>query len=113
MHNDSKQQQEYIQFHRFINSPVSVLNIFNFHGINNLFWYLDNILLFVQQLNVQIGKTLGGTDIINGFAMVRGNPKLYEKWVEKGADGWSYDEVLPYFLRMEDFTVPKYLFNGE
>ena len=50
------------------------------------------------------GKVLGGSSSINGLMYVRGNPMDYNNWVELGAEGWSYRDVLPYFKRAEDFA---------
>jgi choline dehydrogenase len=47
------------------------------------------------------GKVLGGSGSINGMVYLRGNPKDYDRWVRRGARGWSFEEVLPYFLRAE------------
>lgn len=47
------------------------------------------------------GKVLGGSGSINGMIYLRGNPADYDRWVQQGADGWSFPEVLPYFLRAE------------
>ena len=47
------------------------------------------------------GKVLGGGGSINGMLYLRGNPADYERWVQQGATGWSFPEVLPYFLRAE------------
>ena len=47
------------------------------------------------------GKALGGSSVINGMAYVRGNDHDYDRWADLGADGWSYDEVLPYFKSWE------------
>ncbi len=47
------------------------------------------------------GKVLGGSGSINGMVYLRGNPRDYDRWVRRGALGWSFDEVLPYFLRAE------------
>lgn len=47
------------------------------------------------------GKVLGGGSSINGMVYLRGNPADYDRWVEQGAEGWSFAEVLPYFLRAE------------
>ena len=47
------------------------------------------------------GKRLGGGSSINGMMYVRGHRHDYQRWVEYGARTWSYDEVLPYFRRME------------
>lgn len=48
------------------------------------------------------GKVIGGSSSINGMAYVRGCAGDYEEWVEQGAKGWSYEDVLPYFRRAED-----------
>ncbi|KAL1502268.1 hypothetical protein ABEB36_007434 [Hypothenemus hampei] len=48
------------------------------------------------------GKVLGGCSVINGMMYTRGTPRDYEKWVEAGNPGWSYEDVLPVFKRFED-----------
>jgi choline dehydrogenase len=47
------------------------------------------------------GKTLGGSSSINGLICVRGQREDYDRWAEEGNAGWRYDEVLPYFKRLE------------
>ncbi|MCC0039631.1 MAG: GMC family oxidoreductase N-terminal domain-containing protein [Brucellaceae bacterium] len=47
------------------------------------------------------GKALGGSSAINAMLYVRGHPSDYDEWAELGCDGWSWDEVLPYFRRSE------------
>lgn len=47
------------------------------------------------------GKTLGGTSAINGLVYVRGFPEDYDAWARAGCHGWSWNEVLPYFIRSE------------
>lgn len=46
-------------------------------------------------------RVLGGGSSINGQMANRGAPEDYDEWQEKGADGWGWDEVLPYFRKLE------------
>ena len=50
------------------------------------------------------GKVLGGCSSSNGMFYVRANKADYDEWATNGNYGWSYDEVLPYFLKSENFT---------
>ncbi len=47
------------------------------------------------------GKVVGGSSSINGMVYVRGHSGDYNHWADQGATGWSYADVLPYFMRME------------
>jgi choline dehydrogenase len=49
------------------------------------------------------GKVIGGSSSINGMVYVRGHAGDYDNWSDTGAEGWSYADVLPYFLRMENW----------
>ena len=48
------------------------------------------------------GKTLGGSSAINGMMYIRGHAADYDGWRQMGNTGWSYEEVLPYFMKSED-----------
>ena len=56
-----------------------------------------------RKIEAMRGKVIGGSSTINVMAYVRGNRGDYERWARKGAKGWSYAEVLPYFRRSETF----------
>jgi len=47
------------------------------------------------------GRVLGGSSSTNGMVYIRGHPGDYDDWAAAGARGWSYAELLPYFLRSE------------
>jgi choline dehydrogenase len=48
------------------------------------------------------GKMLGGSSSMNAMIYIRGNKLDYDAWSEGGADGWSYDDVLPAFRLAEN-----------
>ena len=48
------------------------------------------------------GKVLGGSSSINGLLYVRGQPRDFDHWRQLGNAGWSFEDVLPYFIRAED-----------
>ena len=48
------------------------------------------------------GKVLGGSSSINGMVFVRGDAEQYDHWRDSGCPGWGYEDVLPYFKRLED-----------
>ncbi len=49
------------------------------------------------------GKVLGGGSSINALMYVRGNRRNFEDWQDSGALGWGYADVLPTFIKLEDF----------
>jgi len=48
------------------------------------------------------GRVIGGTGSINGMAYFRGPAKDFDDWAAMGNPGWSYADLLPYFLRSEN-----------
>ncbi|MDQ1249685.1 MAG: choline dehydrogenase [Actinomycetota bacterium] len=60
--------------------------------------------LMGRRLFMPRGKMLGGSSSMNAMLYVRGNSADYDGWAKDGAVGWSYDEVLPYFRKSENFS---------
>jgi choline dehydrogenase len=56
-----------------------------------------------RALPVPRGKMLGGSSSINGMAFVRGQAQDFDTWAQMGNSGWSYEDVLPFFKRMETY----------
>lgn len=51
------------------------------------------------------GRILGGTSSVNFMIFIRGNRRDFDSWAERGNTGWSYNDVLPYFLKMENAVL--------
>tara|TARA_R110001583_G_scaffold116524_1_gene267151 strand:+ start:82958 stop:84439 length:1482 start_codon:yes stop_codon:yes gene_type:complete len=49
------------------------------------------------------GKVLGGCSSINGMIYMRGQAADYDRWKSEGAKGWAWDDVLPYFIKSENY----------
>ena len=60
--------------------------------------YMNN-----RRLSQPRGRTIGGSSSLNGMVFVRGHRQDYDRWVQEGALGWGYDDVLPYFRSMERY----------
>jgi len=55
----------------------------------------------LRQIYWPAGRCLGGSSSINGLLYIRGKSTDYDAWAAQGNAGWSWNEVLPYFIRSE------------
>jgi choline dehydrogenase-like flavoprotein len=55
-----------------------------------------------RELPVPRGRVLGGCSSINGMVYFRGHPREYDEW---NLPGWRHADLLPYFIRMENYAV--------
>ena len=63
----------------------------------------------------QQGRLIGGGSSVNGMAAIRGLPSDYDDWARRGAAGWDWQGVLPYFIKLEadrDFDGPLHNKSG-
>ncbi|KAJ8686459.1 hypothetical protein QAD02_022253 [Eretmocerus hayati] len=60
-----------------------------------------------RKCNWPRGKVMGGSSILNYMIATRGNPKDYDNWAAMGNKGWSYNEVLKYFKKLEGIGIPE------
>jgi len=66
-----------------------------------------------RRLSWPRGRVLGGSGSINGLVFLRGAPSDYDGWAALGAHGWGYQDVLPYFKRMEHNVAGADAYRGQ
>jgi len=88
--------------HPFIHVPALVGAAIGTKSINWGFLTEPQAALDGRRVPVPRGRVVGGSGSINGMAYFRGQPQDYDDWAAAGNAGWSWREVLPYFLRSED-----------
>lgn len=67
------------------------------------FWTEPEENVFQRKIVVPRGKGLGGSSLINGMIFVRGQPQDFDQWAQLGNKGWGFEDVLPYFRRIENW----------
>ncbi|GLH00291.1 Uncharacterized protein GBIM_06710 [Gryllus bimaculatus] len=71
------------------------------------------VLLVEAGLDEPTGaQVLGGTSTMNGMMYMRGSRADFDGWAARGNSGWSYEEVLPFFIKSEDNLQPGLADNG-
>ncbi|XP_074594328.1 L-sorbose 1-dehydrogenase-like [Brevipalpus obovatus] len=57
-----------------------------------------------RRVRIPTAKMLGGGASHNGLLWNRGDPRDYDRWAQLGADGWAYENVFPYYVKMEQIV---------
>lgn len=65
-----------------------------------------------RQIACPRGRILGGSTSVNGSIYIRGHRLDYDDWAARGNEGWSYQDVLPAFKRLENFQDGANAFHG-
>lgn len=83
------------------------------HGLGSWGWHTvpqrhlgGRVVKFTQ------GRVIGGGSSINAQIYTRGNALDYDEWRQAGCEGWSYEDVLPYFRRAEDNDTHQDRYHG-
>lgn len=100
--------------------PEDIRNVFPLAAFNKAYMWPDVRVHWrntqtSQASPLQQGRVLGGSSTIMGMWALRGTPENYERWRQAGAIGWGWDDVLPFFRRLEtdfDFDGPLHGADG-
>ena len=87
--------------HPFIHIPAAVAAAIGTQALNWRFLTVPQPNLAGRRIPIPRGHVVGGSGSINGMVYFRGQPRDFDDWAAAGNRGWSYREVLPYFLRSE------------
>ena len=88
--------------HPLIHIPAAVGAAIGRPGLNWRFTTVPQQHLSGRSIAIPRGHVVGGSGSINGMVYFRGHPTDFDEWAAAGNPGWSYREVLPYFLRSEN-----------
>jgi choline dehydrogenase len=86
----------------WISVPVGYARTFNDPRYNWMYEAEPDPALDNRRAHWPRGKLLGGSGSINAMIYVRGQPTDFDDWLAAGNPGWSWAEVLPYFIKLED-----------
>ena len=92
--------------------PVSFARFINRPGVNWLYSSEPEANTGGRHIPVPRGKMLGGSSAINGMVFVRGQRQDFDTWAQLGNRGWSYQDVLPFFKRLESYDGGSSEFRG-
>jgi 5-(hydroxymethyl)furfural/furfural oxidase len=94
--------------------PADIRGVFPLSAFNPAYFWPDIRVHWLRAENsppamLPQGRVLGGSSSIMGMWALRGLPSDFDAWREAGADGWAWDDVLPFFRKLEadqDFAGP-------
>jgi choline dehydrogenase len=89
--------------HPWSRIPLSSAKLINNPSANWLYTSEPDANTNGRRIPVPRGRLLGGSSAINGNAFVRGQRQDFDTWAQLGNRGWSYQDVLPFFKRMESY----------
>lgn len=96
----------------WIHIPLGYGKHFSNPKVNWLYNSEPNAATADRPIKQPRGKVLGGSSSINGLVYIRGQREDYDHWRQLGNPGWSYEDVLPYFLKSEDQQRGADAFHG-
>jgi choline dehydrogenase len=100
------------RYHPLERIPISYSKFIDNPAVNWCFMSTPEESTAGRPIPVPRGRLLGGSGAINGMVFVRGQALDYDTWAQMGNRGWSYDDVLPIFKRLECFDGGEVAFRG-
>lgn len=96
----------------FIHAPLGFIFFPDWSPLN---WRFDTVPQ--EHMNGRVGfqprgRVLGGSSSINAMIYIRGTKADYDDWAARGASGWSYRDVLPYFRKGENQERGESIYHG-
>ena len=91
-------------WHPMIHVPAGVLKLLYNPRVNWNYATDPEPGIAGRQIHWPRGRVLGGSSSINGMLWIRGNPADYDGWSQMGCQGWSFEELLPYFKSIERYA---------
>jgi 5-(hydroxymethyl)furfural/furfural oxidase len=100
--------------------PADVRNVFPVSMVNPRYLWPDTLVHWRRATDspampMMQGRIVGGSSAIMGMWAMRGRPEDYDQWEREGASGWGWNDVLPFFRKLEsdhDFAGPEHGSSG-
>jgi choline dehydrogenase len=89
--------------HPFIHIPAAFIFVYGDRRYNWQYVSEPDENLGNRSLTITQGRVLGGSSSINGMLHVRGQKEEFDGWAQSGCRGWSYQEILPYYRKAENY----------
>ncbi len=96
-----------------IHVPVGYVKTIDMPGLNWRFQTEPEPYTYDRPFPIPRGRVLGGTSSLNAMLYVRGEARDYDCWAQLGNRGWSWDDVLPYFRKSENWEGDPAPWRGE
>jgi choline dehydrogenase len=89
-----------------IKMPIGFTRLMYDESVTNLYKTEPEPQMAKRQISVVRGRVVGGCSSINGMIYTRGQRQDYDDWgALPGCEGWSFDDLLPYFKKSENYEV--------
>ncbi|WP_201842241.1 GMC family oxidoreductase [Microvirga zambiensis] len=98
--------------HPFIHMPAGYFGLMKTGAVDWGYYTVPQAAMDNRSLFWPRGKVLGGSTSVNGMVYVRGHAQDFNGWAQLGNSGWSYDDCLPYFKRLENWEGGVDEFHG-